>query len=129
MPTSNKRTTKRVTRKAARPKIKKPMYKNNRPEHVTKEYQVLVRLVRERDGNACAYPGCKKRRWNLECHHILPWSQFPKLRYEPGNCIMLCKKCHKKVSGHELLYAGMFFQIVQANIAKQEKKLRGYYYG
>ena len=123
--TSKRKTTSKVKRVV---RHKKPKYKHDRPEYLTKEYQMFVRQVRERDGNACVYPGCKKRKWGLECHHILPWSKFPMLRYNPTNAVMLCQFHHKKVTGVELIWAPMFMQIVQQNITKQqEKKTRGYY--
>jgi len=121
MRTSNKHTSKK---KAV--KTKKSKYKYSRPEHLIPAYQTLVRIVRERDEMKCQFPGCKRRRFSLEVHHILPWSKAPKLRYEPCNCILLCSKCHAKITGHELAYAALLFQIVQNNTMKQEKKARGY---
>ena len=64
--------------------------------------------------------------FGIHVHHIIPWSQSPKLRYEPSNGVCLCSLCHKKITGHEMIYAPMLFAIVQANIRKQDNKTRGY---
>jgi len=123
---SRKRTGKKVAKKTARYKSKKPKYKHNRIGFDGIEYQTFVRLVRERDENKCVYPGCKRRKFGLECHHILPYSKFPALRLNPANGVMLCKHHHELVTGNEMIYAPLLLKIAQENAIKQEKRTRGY---
>ena len=65
------------------------------------ERQVFINNVRTeiyiRDGGKCQM--CFKNSENV--HHIIPWSDCYKLedqqlRYDPENCIALCKDCHLK---------------------------------
>ena len=134
--------SKSATRKKRRPgmivafkgksavKPKKQKYKHSRPEYLTKEYQMFVRQVKERDGMKCQFPGCKRYKFGMEVHHIIRWNDAPALRYSVSNGILLCggaKGCHKKVTGNELIWAPLFMQIVQQNTLKQqEKKAKGY---
>ena len=40
---------------------------------------------------------CNKKRKTtrvLHAHHIYSWNKFPKLRYERGNGVVMCIKCH-----------------------------------
>ena len=67
------------------------------------EYKKFRQKVRNRD-KCCKWPNCKARR-KLQVHHILPWNDFPLLRYSETNGITLCKTHHKMVTGHELTYA------------------------
>jgi len=106
--------------------LKKRRYKHDRPEYTTPAYREFVRRVKVRDNDHCQYPGCKRHRFGMEVHHIIPWCKAPRLRYEPSNGVTLCSKCHKKVTGNELSYAAMFCRIVQMNIIKQAMKVRGY---
>lgn len=78
------------------------------------KYLALKQSVLKRDKYRCRWPGCNKRcsRRNLECHHIIPWSMSIILRYDVHNCITLCKNCHKKIKGKELIYAEMFRTIL-----------------
>lgn len=39
---------------------------------------------------------CKKKGVELEAHHILRFSQFPKLKFDINNGVTLCKSCHGK---------------------------------
>lgn len=66
-------------------------------------YKGFRQRVRNRD-KCCKWPNCKKKK-KLQVHHILPWQQFPLLRYEDRNGILLCKEHHKMVTGKELIYA------------------------
>jgi len=39
---------------------------------------------------------CGQRGGDLNAHHIKPFAEFPKLRFDLDNGITLCKPCHKK---------------------------------
>jgi 5-methylcytosine-specific restriction endonuclease McrA len=107
-----KKKTKRTTSKV----------KFSRPEYTTPAYRAFVRMVRQRDSMKCQYPGCKRRNYGMEVHHIVRWQDNAALRYNPSNGILLCNRCHAKITGHEAIYASMFFQIVSVNTAKQHAK-------
>lgn len=66
--------------------------------------------VFKRDNFRCQMPGCKSKKW-LNAHHIHKWSSASSVRYEVSNGITLCHLCHKKVTGHEHLYIGVFDDI------------------
>lgn len=57
--------------------------------------QVWSKSVKDRDGWKCqmADNNCTNK---LESHHILPWSEFPELRYELKNGITLCTYHHPR---------------------------------
>ena len=67
-------------------------------------YKKFRQSVRNRDKRKCQWPDCGARK-RLQVHHILPWEQFPLLRYEVNNGITLCRKHHTLITGHELTYA------------------------
>ena len=122
MKRTSKSKSKKPSKKVAKRTYKKTIKKYGRPEFETPAYQHLVSTVKERDGNACQFPGCKRRKFGMECHHIIRWSDSMQLRYNPMNCILLCNRCHTKITGSEEIYASLFFSIVQANIQKQYNK-------
>ena len=122
-----KKSGKKSTRKATK-RAKKPKYKYNRPDHETPAYKAFVKAVRERDNCKCQFPGCNKRKFGIEVHHIIRYHDAPALRYNPNNGICLCggkNGHHALVTGNEMAYAGMLFAIVQVNITKQEMKRYG----
>ena len=47
--------------------------------------------VLKRDSFQCVKCGSKEK---VHIHHIKTWKDFPELRYEPTNCIILCRQCH-----------------------------------
>lgn len=47
--------------------------------------------VFRRDGFRCRWCGIGGA---LQAHHIRPWALFPSLRFEIGNGITLCRRCH-----------------------------------
>ncbi len=57
-------------------------------------------------------PGCTGGGGQLEAHHIEMWATHPELRYEPLNGILLCQRCHLKVTGDETAYIPLFKEIV-----------------
>ena len=43
-----------------------------------------------------AHPICEtcRARAGVHCHHIKPWHEYPKLRYDYANLQSLCEDCH-----------------------------------
>jgi 5-methylcytosine-specific restriction endonuclease McrA len=54
---------------------------------------------------------CGKRSTYIQAHHILPWSKFPKFRYDVNNGVVLCKNCHLSIKNKEWFYAPKFLGI------------------
>jgi len=48
----------------------------------------------------------------LEAHHILPWSQYPELRYETKNGITLCHYHHPRKNDDVVKLAPVFQRMV-----------------
>ena len=71
--------------------------------------------VFKRDGYSCQMPGCRESKTRINAPHIKKWASSPSLRFELRNGITLCWKCHKKVTGVEEQYEGLFLQIVYQN--------------
>ena len=112
-----KKTSKRVKRT-------KKIFKG-RPEYTSEAYKRFVREVKLRDENRCQFPGCRRYRYGIEVHHILPRSTNIALRYAVTNGICLCggrKGHHTLVTGNEQHYAPLFLSIVQSNSLKQVYK-------
>lgn len=72
----------------------------------------LRRLVLARDKYTCQL--CRKKRTGryLQIHHIIMWSRSSSLRFDEGNCITLCIKCHKSIRGKETHYQNYFMRII-----------------
>jgi len=58
----------------------------------TTRYQKFRQSVLERDKYTCVCCGSKE---HLHVDHIMPYSQYPELRYEMDNGRVLCHPCHK----------------------------------
>jgi len=69
------------------------------------------KAVKDRDGWRCriADVNCDGR---LEAHHILPWSKFPKLRYQTNNGITLCHHHHPRKTAEVMELSPYFQQLV-----------------
>ena len=65
----------------------------------------------KRDKYRCKMPGCKSTK-QLQVHHIKTWSNASALRFDPINCITLCKHCHNSIRGKESHYESLFMEIV-----------------
>jgi len=89
--------------------------KNNARDYSDPAYKEWRKQVYKRDNRTCRYPGCtcKKR---LQAHHILPWGEFPALRFNIQNGITLCKKHHDMVKGREKDFIQMFHNILLGKI-------------
>jgi len=59
----------------------------------TDEYKSWRSSVLKRDDKTCQECNSTK---NLEAHHIKSWKNFPELRYNIDNGIILCSECHYK---------------------------------
>lgn len=90
--------------------LRKP--RRNNPRY-TDEYKNMCYIVRKRDKNKCQMPNCKNR--GQEVHHIMRWSDSYYNRLNSTNCILLCKKCHTKITGSEHIYAALFIKIIAEN--------------
>jgi len=62
----------------------------NHPNANTVQDFTFRKEIKERDGK-CILCDNKTR---LECHHIKSWINHEELRFDPSNCITLCKSCH-----------------------------------
>lgn len=72
---------------------KEKYYIGNSPIGVnTKEDLAFRKYIKARD-KECILCGKKKM---LECHHIEPWVERKELRFDPKNCVTLCKPCHTR---------------------------------
>lgn len=78
------------------------------------QYKEWRKIVRKRDGGACQMPGCSSKT-ALKVHHIMTWAKAPQMRFDPGNGITLCRKCHDSISKKETHYQRVFFAIVRRN--------------
>lgn len=76
------------------------------------EYKRMRRVVRKRD-KCCQFPGCTTKYYKLQVHHIIPWSQSILLRYQPENCILICRNHHDYIKGYENVYSKFFFDILK----------------
>lgn len=56
-----------------------------------KRVRVLIKVVKNR--GACELCGSKE---NLEAHHVMKWSEYPRGRVDLKNGVCLCAKCHAK---------------------------------
>ena len=116
-----KKSGNKTTRKAMK-RAKKPKYKYNRPEYETPAYKAFVKAVRERDHCKCQFPGCNKRKFGIEVHHIIRYHDAPTLRYNSNNGICLCLFHHRMITGKEESWAPLFFQTAQVNQLKKENR-------
>lgn len=76
--------------------------------------------VLKRDKRTCKL--CNKKKRALEVHHIQRWADAAGLRFDPGNCITLCKQCHYSIRGKETYYAQLFFSILHENFKRKPKE-------
>ena len=78
------------------------------------KYKEWRELIRKRDGGRCQWPGCLSTK-KLQVHHILPWSQYPGLRFDINNGITLCKNHHNLIKNDEISYSHYFFKHISIN--------------
>lgn len=68
--------------------------------------------ILKRDKNTCQMCKKKKSARGLEVHHIIKWATGIFLRYDPLNCITLCKPCHYSIRNKECHYISFFQGII-----------------
>lgn len=68
-----------------------------------------------RDNFKCkiANPDCKGR---LEAHHILSYTDYPELRYDPNNGITLCHAHHPRKRAEEQLLIPTFMGLIKSEV-------------
>lgn len=76
----------------------------------------LKKEIKDRDGNVCRNPGCKKPYKRLTVHHI----NYIKKDCCPTNLITLCPRCNTKANGNRLLYP-LFYQLIVNTIIQWKK--------
>lgn len=67
--------------------------------------------IKKRDKYTCQWPHCGSKQ-KIHAHHILPWSEYPGLRYHLNNGICLCKKHHDFIKNNETSYASFFLKLL-----------------
>ena len=91
-----------------------------RPEYETPEYKAWRYAVFARDRWTCQVTG--RKGVPLEAHHILPWAQYPHLRYAVSNGITLEKEFHQNVvTGREHEFVAQFKEIVELKQIQREQ--------
>lgn len=86
---------------------------------VTIEYKDWRSSVFKRDDYTCM--DCNIRGGDLEAHHIKTWGKSPELRFVLENGITLCKKCHNKTKGKEVLFEKKFNKIIYEQNINMDK--------
>jgi hypothetical protein len=66
--------------------------------------EAIHRILRHRDGGACRFPGCERKRW-LHAHHLVHWADGGATNLD--NLVLLCHAHHRliheggwRTSGH-----------------------------
>ncbi len=82
---------------------------------LTKQWR---KQVKDRDNWSCriADNNCDGK---LEVHHILRWSEFPELRYQPNNGITLCHAHHPRKVAEEKRLVPTFNELVLMSVSKK----------
>lgn len=77
-------------------------------------YQSFRRSVLKRDGNKCVICDFHREK-DMRVHHVYSWNTHTELRYEIGNAVTLCPRCH------DIQYEGSFHNIYKnGNNTKQQ---------
>jgi hypothetical protein len=77
----------------------------DRPYNTLYKYWMLA--VKKRDSWKCRIGNCDCG-GRLEAHHILPWRDYPELRYDINNGISLCVKHHPRKKKEEARLSPFF---------------------
>lgn len=65
----------------------------------SKVWRTFSRRIREERGPGCE--SCERIEPRTVCHHILEYALFPQHRFEPGNILVLCDRCHSRATAAE----------------------------
>ena len=76
------------------------LLKTDRLKAYDTKYKYWMLGVKKRDGWKCRIDNCQCR-GKVEAHHILPWQDYPELRYEVNNGICLCQAHHPRKRAEE----------------------------
>ena len=76
-------------------------------------YQFWVQEVKKRDGDKCALKDEYCSGYNI-VHHILTWSEYPKLRYKINNGITLCQHHHPRKRDDVIRLVPFFRKLVRS---------------
>jgi len=83
--------------------------KINKRQRRSLKFRQWRETVFKRDKYACQICGIKSgngKHIDFHPHHIKPFSQFPKLKFDINNGITLCKNCHLKIHTHKFVGGG-----------------------
>ena len=75
------------------------------------QYKAWRKNIKKRDSHTCQWPHCGSKK-KIHAHHILPWSEYPGLRYHLNNGICLCKQHHDYIKNNETSYASFFLKLL-----------------
>lgn len=102
---------------------------------------LFSKYIRDRANNVCEYCGLPNKA--VECHHGVVHRRYMNTRYEAGNCICVCKACHRFLSDFPNINSDFFRKRIGSDRVEQleilarsgknnrpdmemlEKKLRG----
>lgn len=93
---------------------------NNRRDIDIKKYKALKLKALKRDSYKCVLCAAKSPT-ALHMHHIFRWADNYDLQFDIDNVVILCKPCHKMVTGHENSYVDVFKSYL-FNINKNKPK-------
>lgn len=101
--------------------------------------RLRVRVRQERDGDKvmsalrknlidewsgiCPMCGQVRQQKEMRMHHKLPYSRFPKLKYDRDNLILLCKWCHKELHDNPFLLS----EKIEREMDKKKLNIKDYY--
>lgn len=64
-------------------------------------WRTLSQRIRKERGPRCE--ACERAEVRTICHHVLEYALFPQHRFEPGNILVLCDRCHGQATAAERL--------------------------
>lgn len=85
--------------------------KTERRHSYDTQYKYWMLKVKNRDNWKCRIDN-KECLGRIEAHHILPWRDYPKLRYDINNGITLCHFHHPRRNEEEKRLAPRFFELI-----------------
>lgn len=83
-----------VLAKLNKPEVIKPVAPSTNDRNRRDQNQELLKQVKLRDNYQCVK--CKSKN-KIHVHHIFSYSNYPNLRNEPSNLVVLCRTCHNRL--------------------------------